>query len=518
MEVSANRRIAKNTLALYVRMLLSMAVSLYTSRVVLNTLGVEDYGTYGLVGSVVVLFGFLNGAMSLSTSRFLTYELGTGNTERLRRVFNCALWIHLGIVVLVVVLAETVGLWFLLSVLKIPAGRLGAAQWVYQLSVLASVVTITQVPYNASVMAHERMDFYAYVEIFGSFLKLGIVYLLVLAPYDKLIFYATLVFGVQLLLATIYRVYCIRHFPECHFRGLWDKELGRSMLSFSGWSLYSNLSRLSQQQGTNFLLNFFGGVAVNAAAGLATTTLNTMEQFSSNILQAARPAIIKSYARRDLIETERLLRQTSTLANLLFLMVAFPFIAEMPYVLRLWLVHVPPYMTGFSVLLIVGAFISLNSNVIYIAIQASGRVRYYCTFYGTVSLLVLPVLYVVFRRYGSLYWAYGVPIVANILIYVFCLFSLWKIVRGVNLVLYVRTTLWQVLLCCFPGVAGIWLMQHFLPSSFGRLMCVVVCFVLLSGGLAYCFVLPPAAKRKLKAYLNGRFQSLCPCKKGKKSE
>lgn len=497
-EESANRRIAKNTLALYVRMLLSMAVSLYTSRVVLNTLGVEDYGTYGLVGSVVVLFTFLNGAMSLSTSRYLTYELGTGNTERLRRVFNCALWIHLGIVVLVVVLAETVGLWFLLNVLKIPAGRMGAAQWVYQLSVLASVVTITQVPYNASVMAHERMDFYSYVEIFGSFLKLGIVYLLVLAPYDKLIFYATLVFAVQLLLATIYRVYCIRHFPECHFRGLWDKELGRSMLSFSGWSLYSNLCFTSRQQGTNYLLNIFGGVAVNAAAGLATTTLYILEQFSNNLLLAARPPIIKSYACGDLPEMERLLCLTSTVANLLYLMVAIPFIAEMPYVLRLWLVNVPPYMTGFCVLLIVGAFISLNNNVIFIAIQASGRVRVYSMIAGTIALLVVPVLYLIFRFHGSLYWAYGLSIVSPFITYFYCLYSLSLISHNINLWYYVWYTLLRVLIICIPTIIVVLLLKKELPFSFSRFIMVCLFSVLLLGGLGYVVLLPQHMKTKIK--------------------
>mgnify|MGYP006967124825 CR=1 FL=1 len=221
---SNNKRIAKNTLMLYIRMGLGMVVSLYTSRIVLQTLGVEDFGIYGVVGGIVAMFIFLNNCMSAATSRFLTFEMGKGDKERLRDTFSSALIIHIGIALLILILAETVGVWFLNNKLVIPEGRMGAAHWVLQLSILATMVGITQVPYNATIIAHEKMDIYAYIELLHVFLKLGIVYLLVIGNFDKLILYALLTFVVNVIIAMIYRIYCIRHYEESKFRFIWKKD------------------------------------------------------------------------------------------------------------------------------------------------------------------------------------------------------------------------------------------------------------------------------------------------------
>ena len=237
-----NKRIAKNTIALYFRMIVTTLVSLYTSRVVLNTLGVEDYGLYGVVGGVVIMFSFLKATMSGATSRFLTFSLGKGDQKDLDDTFSTSLIIHIGIAIVILILAETVGLWFLECKLSIPDGRMTAARWVYQFSVLSMMVTVTQVPYNASIISHERMGIYAYVELLYVVLKLLVVYLLLLGDFDRLIFYAALIFGVNLLIATIYRVYCVKRFSECHFRFVWKKEKIVPMLTFSGWDLYGNMA------------------------------------------------------------------------------------------------------------------------------------------------------------------------------------------------------------------------------------------------------------------------------------
>ena len=230
--MSDNRRIAKNALMLYIRMFLTMIVGLYTSRVVLATLGVEDYGIYGVVGGIVAMMGFLNASMSGATSRFLTFELGRGDKQRLADTFSSALIVHIGIAVVVLLLAESVGLWFLENKLIIPAGRMNAARWVYQCSILSAMLGITQAPYNASIIAHEKMDVYAYVEILNVTLKLLIVYLLVIGHFDKLILYALLTLAVSVVVMLTYRIYCIRHFEESHFHWLWDKTILKPLLSF----------------------------------------------------------------------------------------------------------------------------------------------------------------------------------------------------------------------------------------------------------------------------------------------
>ena len=273
---TSNKRIAKNALMLYIRMFISMIVGLYTSRVVLATLGVEDYGIYGVVGGVVSMMGFLNASMSGATSRFLTFELGRGDMKRLADTFSSALIVHIGIAIIVFIVAETVGLWFLCNKLVIPEDRMEAAHWVYQCSILSAMLGITQAPYNASIIAHEKMGVYAYVEILNVTLKLLIVYLLVIGDFDKLKLYAVLVLAVSVLIMLIYRIYCIRMFQETHFHFVWKKDILKPLLSFSGWNLYGNLGNMFQQQGTNFVINFFFGVVMNAAMSVGLTVANTV--------------------------------------------------------------------------------------------------------------------------------------------------------------------------------------------------------------------------------------------------
>ena len=244
-----------------------MAVTLYTSRVVLQVLGVEDFGIYNVVGGIVAIFSFLNASMSGATTRFLMYDMGENNKDKLRITFNSALLIHIAIALLIILIAETVGLWFLKTQLVIPADRMNAAVWVYQFSILSTVVSVTQVPYNACIIAHEKMDVYAYVEILNVILKLLIVFLLVAGDFDKLIFYALLIFLVSTIIACIYRLYCVRHFDESKLLYQLHFENVKPMLSFSGWDLYGNMSTVARTQGINMLLNMFFGPLLNAASG-----------------------------------------------------------------------------------------------------------------------------------------------------------------------------------------------------------------------------------------------------------
>lgn len=277
-----NKRIAKNTLLLYFRMLFMMAVSLFTSRVVLNTLGVEDYGIYNVVGGVVAMFGFINGSMSSATQRYITFALGKGDKENLQKVFCTALQIHVLIAVLIVVLGETVGLWFMYTQMQIPTDRMDAAFWVLQRSIASTVIMIISVPYNADIVAHEKMSAFAYISILEAVLKLAVVYMLVVFSSDKLILYAFLILAVQLLIRLCYSRYCNRHFEESKYRHVWDKSLFKEMTGFAGWSMFGNLSSVLFSQGLNMLLNVFFGPVVNAARAVAVQVQSAIQQFVTN--------------------------------------------------------------------------------------------------------------------------------------------------------------------------------------------------------------------------------------------
>ena len=279
-EISSNKTIAKNTLLLYMRMALTMLVSLYTSRVILSVLGVVDDGIYSIVGGTISMFGFLNGSLSGETSRFLTYELARGNKEKLKKTFSAALLVHILLAVVVFALLETIGLWVLTKKLVIPEERLFAAKVVYQLSAFSSLLSITQVPYSASIIAHEKI----------------ICFIVKVSMFDKLITYGILILIVTTLIRMIYRIYCIRKFEECHFSIVKDWELIKPILSFSGWDIMSNVSVVARNQGVDMVMNVFFGPVINSAAGKAGVISNAVNGFSGNFLTAIRPPLVKSYA------------------------------------------------------------------------------------------------------------------------------------------------------------------------------------------------------------------------------
>ena len=391
--VTSNMRIAKNTLMLYLRMLFAMLVGLYTSRVVLATLGVEDYGIYGVVGGIVAMMGFLNASMAGATSRFLTFELGRGNHERLAMIFSSALIIHVGIALVVLVVAETAGLWFLSNKLVIPESRMSAAHWVYQLSIASAMLGITQVPYNATIIAHEKMDVYAYVEILNVTLKLLIVYLLTIGHFDKLILYAWLMFGVSLFIMMLYRIYSIRHFEEARFHWIWDKTYFKPLLSFSGWDLYGNMAWSIRQQGSNFVLNMFYGVVFNAASNVASIVQGTLLGLSSNVIMAFKPQIIKSYATGDFGRMNNLLKFGAKISSVLLLILIIPILVKTEYVLKLWLKIVPDgavFMTQMSLLM---NLFSCFGSVVIIAVHATGKMFKTGVYCGSLYILSIPVMY-----------------------------------------------------------------------------------------------------------------------------
>lgn len=414
--ISNNKRIAKNTVMLYIRMLLSIVVSLYTSRVVLNTLGVENYGIYGVVGGVVAMFSFLNASMSGATSRFLTYEMGRGDMQRLRDTFSSALIVHIIIAVVVFILAETVGLWFLINKLVIPENRMFAAHIVYQLSIFSTMVSITQVPYNATIISHEKMDIYAYVELLNVTLKLLIVFLLPILGQDKLIVYAALVLAVSILIAFVYRIYSIRHYKESEFHFVCKKELLYPMLSFSGLDLYGNMSTSLKQQGMTFLINVFFGPSLNAASSLATTIQGIISGLSSNVTMAYRPQIIKNYASANYEKVNELLVMAVKFTLALFIVIAIPVFIEIETILKLWLGIVPEYTADFFRLVIISNIFGIVNGIVIIPLHASGKIKQLSFLTGTLFLFSLLPMYIVLKMGVSPLSIYIVQIFFYVLI------------------------------------------------------------------------------------------------------
>lgn len=392
-----NKRIAKNTMLLYFRMMLNMIVSLYTSRIVLEVLGVEDFGIYNVVGGVVMMFSFLNSAMSSATQRYLSFELGRGDFEALKKVFNITVNIHFLIAIVIVLLAETIGLWFLNTKLNIPETRMLAANWVYQFSIGTFFMTIISVPYNAAIISHERMNIYAYISIIEVFSKLLVVYLIKVLGGDKLAIYAGSLFAVATILRVIYRFYCRRNFKECHYFWIWDKDKYKELLSYAGWTLWGSFAFVLTDQGINILLNIFFGPIVNASRGIAYQVNSAIISFVGNFQLALNPQIVKSYASEQSEYMQKLIFQGSRLSFYMLLILTLPVIYQTKFLLSWWLKEVPEYTILFTQLVLINALIHSLSGTLMIAVQATGRIKMYQSIVGGILLLNVPISYVLLK-------------------------------------------------------------------------------------------------------------------------
>ena len=390
-ELSSKRQVAKNALMLYVRMIFTMLVGLYSSRVVIQTLGITDYGVYNVVAAVVPFFGFFSNSMAASTSRFLTLELGRGNKIRLQKTFSSALIIQIGVALGMILLAETVGLWFLFNMLKIPVNRFNTAFWVYQISALSVLFECTQVPYNACIIAHERMNVYAYVEILKTIFKLLILYLLVIGSFDKLLLYAILSFVVGVIITVIYRIYCIKNFEECRFEFKIDKDIIKPMLSFSGFDTFTGLCANVNFQGIPYFINIVFSVILNAAAGIVLTVTNVFRSFVGNIITAFRPQIVKLYAQEKYAEMLDIYYLSLRMLIFIMSIVIIIFIYNCNYILELWLGNVPAYTVILLDICFFEVFFDVISSNLKIGIHAAGKIKQYSFLQGVVKLLVIPL-------------------------------------------------------------------------------------------------------------------------------
>ena len=403
------KRIAKNTLMLYGRMLFSMVVSLYTTRVVLNALGASDYGIYNLVGGIVGMMGIVTSLLSGGTSRFITIALGENNPLKLKNTFSASFTIHLALAILILLIGEAVGPWFV-NRLNIAPERMGAAQYVFQLSLLSSVIGITQSPFHAAIIAHERMNVYAYISIWDVIAKLLIVYLLMAIDIDKLKLYSTFYFIVGLITASIYLFYCRRHFEECRRVSIKaDWKLYKEIFSYTGWNAIGACAFTMNGQGITILLSAFG-TAVNAARGIAGSISGVVYNFAGNFLAASKPQIIKLYAANDLTEMNNLIVRTSKFSAYLMGLIGIPLFLEMDYVLLVWLKNVPDYTVTFARLTLIQGLVQAIDYPIGAGIHAVGRMKLPNITSSIIYMMILPISYIAIKMGASPEIAYIITV------------------------------------------------------------------------------------------------------------
>lgn len=425
MATSDNKRVAKNATALAFRMVIVTIVGLYTSRIVLQALGVDDYGIYGVIGGVVGMASFLNTSMAGATSRFITFELGQDNENKLKKIFSTALIIHFTIALGVAVLAESVGLWFVNNQMNFPPDRMFAVNILYQFTILSMMVNFTQVPYSAAIIAHEKMSIYAYLEILNVSLKLLIVYLLLIVNTDRLIFYAGLLLILSVLMALIYRLYCIRHFKECHFSWIIDKPIIKDMTKFSGIDLYGHMCVVAKNQGQPIIINIFYGVIANAGSALALTITGAISGLTTSILQAFRPQIIKQYSAGRIDLTQNIAKRAAQFTLMAYSMVAIPVIIETSALLELWLGQIPPYAVIFIRIIIINCIINVVININNACIHATGNIKNISFINGSLYLLC-PVISYVWMSFGG--EVFSIYIVDTVMLFAISIFG-WYFIR-----------------------------------------------------------------------------------------
>lgn len=476
---SNNKRIIKNTLYLYIRMAVIMALSFITTRIVLDKLGASDYGVYTLVGGFVSLFTVLNSILNSSTTRFLALYLGKGDVQNLRKVFSTAFILHLFIAIIVIICLETFGLWFLNSHLNIDINRISAANWVFHFAVISTFLSITQTPYTATVTAHEHFNIYAIMSIFDVVAKILILYLLITIPGDKLIIYATLLLCVSICNITLYRIYCIKHFSETKIIFQIDRKIFKEMLRFSGWGTFGHVITVINSQGTNILFNLFFNTIMNAARGLAQTVSYTIAQFVGGFLTAAQPQLIKYYGQGDTEHFNKLIFNITQYTLFLLALIAVPVILEIDYVIYLWLgKNIPHYTIPFVKITVICSIIYRSNTMIDYGINAAGHVKLLNTLSIPNYLLTIPLIWgTLYLNLGPItaYWISSIPPLLAFLT------NLWIINHTIGFPskqYFIHIFLKNILLIAISLIIP-WLIQQTMSPSFIRFT-VVCCISLLS--------------------------------------
>ena len=460
-----NKRIAKNTLYLYFRTFFVMAVGIFTSRVVLDTLGVEDYGIYNVVGGFVTMFSLLSGTLTAATQRFITFELGKKNPDS-QKVFSTSLGIHFILAIIIFLLLESVGLWFLNYEMNISPNRLYAANWVFQCSVLTFCINLISIPYNASIIAHEKMNVFAIISIFEVSAKLAIVYLLLAFSGDKLIMYAILLLLVAVSLRLVYGIYCKRNFQECKFLLVRDKTMYIKMLSFSGWNFIGSTAGVLNTQGINLLINLFFGVTLNAARGVAEQINTSVNHFVMNFMTAINPQITKSYASGDFKYLNTLVVKGTKYSFFLFWLFCLPLLLEADYVLNLWLVDVPEYSPVLLRFALIYTACQLLSQTLYTSMLATGNIKRYQIVVGSLSLLAFPLAYMFFKLGLPVEFGYVSSIFMSLVCLVARLKMLQTMIPGFSVSSYCKDGLIRIVSLVSISICCMLLIKEYISTIF----------------------------------------------------
>lgn len=506
-KISSNKRIAKNTIALYIRMMFQMLIGLYTSRVILNALGVNDFGIYNVVGSVTAMLAFINGSMSNATMRFITFEEGRGNIEKLNKVFCTSMNIHICIAILTFVFLDSVGLWFLYNKMVISPERLNAAFWVLQFSIVTCVVDIISVPYNACIIAHEKMGAFAFISMFQQVITLVLALFLPVYSGDRLILYAIILMFVQVLLRIIYGQYCKFHFSETKYCRMWDKKLTKEMATFAGWTMNGNIAWLGYTQGLNILINLFSGTAVNAARGIAFTVQSKIIGFCDNFQVAVKPQITKTFSVGEYNKMHQLIISSSKFSYYLMLLLSLPIFIEIEEILRLWLKIVPEHSVNFVRLILLCSVIDIFRNPMDTAIHATGKIKKYQLWEATTLLLIIPCAYVALKIGFPVEAAFAVQLVIFVIVQIERIFIVCPVIKMLKRVYLkkllmpaIYVTIGSILLPCI--LLAIWPIEQsnwsqFFFYIFFSLFCSIVAI--------FSFGLTSLEKTKIKTFIKNKF-------------
>lgn len=469
-----NKRIAKNTLLLYIRMLFLMGISLYTSRVVLSALGVDDFGIYNVVGGVVAMFTMISGALSAAISRFITYELGANNFDNLKKVFSSSVTVQIGLTIILIILAETIGLWFVNHKIIIPEQRMVAANWVYQFSVFTFAINLISIPYNAAIIAHEKMSTFAYISIFEGISKLIIALTIVATPIDKLIFYAFSLMLVSIIVRFIYGTYCKRHFQECTYKFSYDCNLLKKIFAFAGWNMIGATSAVCRDQGGNIIINLFFGPAINAARGIAIQVNTAIQGFVGNFQMAMNPQITKNYASGNSDQAYKLAFQGARFSFYILLLLALPIFINADYILLIWLKEVPAHTENFLRLIILFSLCESLSGTLITLMYAIGKIRNYQIIVGGLQLLNLPLSYICLKLEAPSEAVFIIAIVVSILCMLARLIMLkWQV--NLSIKMFLKNVLFNTLIVAFISIIVPYTLSIILSTSFFTfiLLCII---------------------------------------------
>ena len=504
-QLTDNKRLAKNTLLLYLRMFVMMGISVFTSRVILGTLGVSDYGVYNVVAGAIMMVGFIKSSFASASSRFITISIGKGDSDEMKLTFGGIMAIQCLLAFFIVILAETLGLWFVKTQLVIPEGRLFAALVVYQFSVISCIVNIVKIPYNAEIIAHEKMSAFAYISILDAILKLLVVYSLFITPYDKLIIYGLLLLLVDIIDFTIWYFYCINKFNETRGRIKVNRALSKEVMKYTSWTLTGAVTNMTCNQGINFLLNIFFGPVVNAARGIAFQVQMVIQNFATNFQTALNPQIVKCYANSDYGRISQLVSLGTKFSFYLLLLISMPVILKIDFLLSIWLVEVPQYTSSFIILLLMINLIhSAFANPLIFAINATGDIKVFQIAEGICLILIIPISYLLYKLFNFS---------PNLIFIVYLIIEgITQIVRSIivlprvkiDALQYIRKVVIPIVVVFIIVIAATFFLKNFSDDTWTNFVLLTVIEVLIILGVIFLFGLSNYEKQFVLSKIKSR--------------